>query len=141
VRFASLSVKERFRTQVQGAHVAKTILIVDDSETVRQQVGTALEQAGYLVVRAVDGSDGWLQLAKRPFDLAILDVNMPRLGGLELLERVRKDANLRHIPVLMLTTEMRRESIDRAKAAGAKGWMTKPVKLDALVATVERVIS
>lgn len=121
--------------------MAKTILIVDDSETVRQQVGTALEQAGYVVVRAVDGSDGWLQLAKRPFDLAIFDVNMPRLGGLELLERVRKDASLRHIPVLMLTTEVRREAIERAKAAGAKGWMTKPVKLDALVATVERVTS
>ncbi len=119
----------------------KKVMVLDDSETVRKQVGAALEGAGYAVVEAKDGVDGLGQLeSDNEIAMVVLDINMPRMGGLEMLERMRKRDNLEETPVLILTTEADPTLIDRARAAGAKGWLVKPVKPDLLVKAVDRFL-
>jgi two-component system chemotaxis response regulator CheY len=120
----------------------KKVLIVDDSETIRQQVARALEQAGFTVIEAGDGVDGLEKVAEHEgISMAILDVNMPRLNGLDMLERLRQNPKTAKLPVLMLTTEAQESLIDRARKAGAKGWLIKPVKLEHLVLTVNKLAS
>ena len=116
----------------------KKILVIDDSPTVRQQVGLALSQAGYQVLEAVDGLDA---IGKVDASVAMLicDVNMPRMNGLEMLEKLRADARWKSLPVVMLTTEGQPALIERAKKAGAKGWIIKPFKAELLVAAVQRL--
>ncbi|MGC4093429.1 MAG: response regulator [Polyangiaceae bacterium] len=117
----------------------RKVLIVDDSETIRQQVASALEQAGFGVVEACDGIDGLECASANELCMVILDVNMPRLSGLEMLERLKSDPRHAKLPVLMLTTEVQQSMIERAKKAGARGWMIKPVKMDQLVSTVTKL--
>jgi two-component system chemotaxis response regulator CheY len=119
----------------------KKVLIVDDSETIRHQVASALEAAGFIVLEAQDGLDGLERLEETELSLVILDINMPRMDGLELLERMRENPKHAKIPVLMLTTEAQQSIIERAKKAGAKGWMIKPVKMPQLVNAVARLAS
>lgn len=116
----------------------KKILVVDDSPTVRQQVGLALSQAGYEIVEAVDGLDA-IGKVDPTIAMMICDVNMPRMNGLEMLEKLRTDARWNALPVVMLTTEGQPGLIERAKKAGAKGWIIKPFKADLLVAAVKRL--
>jgi two-component system, chemotaxis family, chemotaxis protein CheY len=119
----------------------KKILIVDDSETIRQQIGRALGGAGFTVVEATDGIDGLDRVdSHRDLSLIILDVNMPRLNGLDMLDRLSSEART-NVPVLILTTEAQQALIDRARKAGAKGWIIKPVKLDLLVQAVTKLAS
>jgi two-component system chemotaxis response regulator CheY len=117
----------------------KKILVVDDSETIRITVSETLNKAGFLVTQAIDGVDGLAKLGQDTFDLVILDVNMPRLNGLEMLEKMRDDPKNAAIPVVMLTTEAHFALIDRAKKLGAKGWMIKPVKPENLVAAAKKI--
>lgn len=119
----------------------RKVLIVDDSETIRQQVASALERAGFGVVEAADGVDGLERASQHELCMVILDVNMPRLNGLEMLERLKSDPRHAKLPVLMLTTEVQQSMIERAKKAGARGWMIKPVKMDQLVSTVNKLTS
>ena len=116
----------------------KKILVIDDSPTVRQQVGLALTQAGFQVVEAVDGVDA---IAKVDATIAMMvcDVNMPRMGGLELVEQIHGNAKLAGVPIVMLTTEGNPAHIQRAKQAGVKGWIIKPFKAELLVAAVQRL--
>jgi two-component system chemotaxis response regulator CheY len=116
----------------------KKILVIDDSPTVRQQVGLALSQAGYQVVEAVDGVDA-ISKVDASVSMLICDVNMPRMNGLEMLEKLRTDARWKALPVVMLTTEGQPALIERAKKAGAKGWIIKPFKAELLVAAVQRL--
>ncbi|HEY8943363.1 MAG TPA: response regulator [Polyangiaceae bacterium] len=118
---------------------AKKVLVVDDSETIRQQVGKALTGAGFTVVEAADGLEGLEQAAAHEISLAIVDVNMPRLNGLEMLERLKADPKHEKIAILILTTEVQASLIERAKKAGARGWMIKPVKMEHLVSTVNKL--
>ena len=122
--------------------MSKKVLIVDDSATIRQQVRAALASAGFDVVEASDGTEG-AETINRLADLAavICDVNMPRMGGLEMLEVVKKDPKHTGLPVVMLTTEGQHELIQRAKAAGAKGWIVKPFKPDLLLAAIRKLTS
>lgn len=116
------------------------IMIVDDSMTVRQQVAAALSGAGFQVVEAVDGEDGLAQIAReKDLALVICDVNMPRLNGLDMLDKLRASDATATLPVLMLTTEGQPEYVMRAKALGAKGWMVKPVKPELLVSAVRKL--
>jgi two-component system chemotaxis response regulator CheY len=116
----------------------KKILIVDDSETIRQRVVGALERAGFATATARDGVEGLLAIQEQKPALVILDVNMPRMNGLDMLEKL--DLKTSGLPVLLLTTEVQPSLMERAKKAGARGWMVKPVNLEQLVATVRKVV-
>jgi two-component system chemotaxis response regulator CheY len=119
---------------------AKKILIIDDSATVRQQVRKALAEASFEVVEAEDGVQG-LEVILGRQDLAVVlcDVNMPRLGGLEMLEMLNAKGKPVGLPILMLTTEGQPALVQRAKAAGANGWIVKPFKAELLVATIRKL--
>jgi two-component system, chemotaxis family, chemotaxis protein CheY len=118
----------------------KKILVVDDSATVRQQVGLALKQAGYTVLEASDGIEGLAALDKGGISLVICDVNMPRMTGLEMLEQVRRDPRHISLPVVMLTTEGHPALVERAKKAGAKGWIVKPFKAELMLSAVGKLV-
>jgi two-component system chemotaxis response regulator CheY len=117
----------------------KKVMIVDDSRTVRQQVVAALGPAGFEVVEAQDGIEA-LERMKATSDLALIicDVNMPRMNGLEMLGAAR-ESGLLSIPVVMLTTEGRTDLIEKAKRAGARGWLVKPFKPDQLIAVARKL--
>jgi two-component system chemotaxis response regulator CheY len=117
----------------------KRILVIDDSPSVRQQVGMALTQAGFTVVEAPDGAKGLELIEGSAFSAVICDVNMPRMNGLEMLEALKARGTRPSLPVIMLTTEGQPAMIQRAKAAGAKGWMIKPFKADLLIAAVQKL--
>jgi two-component system chemotaxis response regulator CheY len=122
--------------------VGKKILVVDDSPTVRQQVGMALKQAGFEVAEATDGADGLAKVsADREIAMVILDVNMPRMNGLEMLEAVKQGGKNAGLHVIMLTSEGQQSLIERAKKAGAKGWIVKPFKAELLVAAVKKLLA
>jgi two-component system chemotaxis response regulator CheY len=118
----------------------KKVLIVDDSATVRQQVRTALSGAQFDVIEAVDGVEG-AEAIEQVADLAavICDVNMPRMDGLEMLETVRKNPRSALLPIVMLTSEGQHELVQRAKTAGAKGWIVKPFKPELLLAAIRKL--
>lgn len=115
-------------------------MIVDDSRTIRQQVSFTLNKGGFDVVEAEDGNDGISKLKANP-DLAVIisDVNMPNMNGLAMVEAIVADATLSHPPIVMLTTEGSGELVDRARKAGAKGWLVKPFKPEQLVAVVQKL--
>jgi two-component system chemotaxis response regulator CheY len=116
------------------------VMIVDDSLLVRRQVGVALGIAGYQVIEACDGLDA-LDKLEPSLSLIVCDVNMPRMGGLELLERIHADPRLAAVPIVMLTTEASSELFARARELGAKAWLVKPFKPDLLVAAVRKLAS
>jgi two-component system, chemotaxis family, chemotaxis protein CheY len=117
--------------------MANKILIADDSMLVRRQVTAALTGAGYSVVEAVDGEDACQKITP---DLALIvcDLNMPKMSGMELLEKLHGDAQLRTVPFVMLTTEARPGMFERAKTFGAKAWLIKPFKADLLLAAIHK---
>ncbi len=121
--------------------MAKKVLIVDDSRTIRQQVNFTLSKSGLEVVEAEDGKDGIEKLKANPdVSMIISDVNMPNMNGLEMVEAIAADSTIPHPPIVMLTTEGSGELVDRAKKAGAKGWLVKPFKPDQLVAIVTKLV-
>ncbi|MEP7119521.1 MAG: response regulator [Byssovorax sp.] len=116
-------------------------MVVDDSRTMRQQVGIVLTAAGFEIVEAEDGLDGLEKVRQTPdLSLILCDVNMPRMSGLEMLVHVKSDPRFADLPFLMLTTEAQPAFITRAKQAGAKGWIVKPFKPDLLVGTVRKLV-
>ena len=119
--------------------MTKTVLTVDDSRTMRDMLLLALSDAGYRVVQAEDGMHGLEVLAGETPDVIVTDINMPRLDGFGFIEKVRHDAKYRALPILVLTTESDAEKKDRARRAGATGWIVKPFDPTKLVAAVRRV--
>ncbi len=120
--------------------MSKKVLVVDDSQTVRQQVSIALSQAGYEVLEAGDGVEGFDKISgDQEIKLVVCDVNMPRMNGLEMVEKVRGESQFDKLPIVMLTTEGAPQLIARAKKAGAKGWIVKPFKADLLVKAVDKL--
>jgi len=120
--------------------MTQTIIVIDDSDTVREQLAIVLVGAGYEVIEARDGMAGATAIRNNPTAaLAICDVNMPRLGGVDMLELL-DGTSAGAMPVLMLTTEGRPDMIERARAFGAKGWMVKPFKPTMLLATVRKLV-
>lgn len=121
--------------------MGKSILIVDDSVTIILSMRGILERAGHAVSSAASGEEAVLVLRKglRP-DLIITDYHMGALNGIDLVREVRKMANLRFIPVLMVTTESQQARRAEAKAAGATGWLVKPVQPDALIQVIRQVV-
>jgi two-component system chemotaxis response regulator CheY len=120
--------------------LTKTILVVDDSGSVRQQVGIALRRAGFTMAEASDGQEGLAMIdANRDIDMVICDINMPNMNGLEMVEKVKAKPENKSLPILMLTTEGQPGLVKRAKEAGAVGWIVKPFNSSQLVQTVEHL--
>jgi two-component system chemotaxis response regulator CheY len=119
--------------------MAKIILTVDDSASVRQMVKFTLVDAGYTVIEAVDGQDALTKLT-RPVNLVITDLNMPNLDGIGLIKRLRANPACKGIPIIMLTTESQDSRKQEGKAAGATGWIVKPFATQQLLAVVKRVL-
>src|ERR1039458_3113160 len=119
--------------------MAKVILTVDDSSSVRQMVKFTLADAGYTVIEAVDGNDALAKLAQ-PVNLVITDLNMPNLDGIGLIRRVRALPACKGVPIIMLTTESQESRKLEGKAAGATGWIVKPFATQQLLAVVKRVL-
>ena len=111
-------------------------------ELLLAQVTRALKSDGLETVPATDGQDAWDQLrgGAAP-NLIVCDVNMPKMNGLELLERLQEDAAYAELPVLMLTTEGEPDLIRRARQMGAKGWLVKPFQPELLLAAVTKLVS
>lgn len=120
--------------------MAKTILAVDDSGSLRQMVAFSLKAAGYDVVSAVDGQDGLNQAKEKTVDLVLTDQNMPIMDGLTLITNLRELASYQKVPILMLTTESSDEMKAKGKAAGANGWLVKPFDPKRLIEVVQKVI-
>ncbi len=119
--------------------MAKTIMTVDDSASVRQMVSFTLKSEGHSVIEAVDGKDALGKL-KGPVDMIITDLNMPNMDGIELIKQVRAQSAYKFIPIIMLTTESQAEKKQDGKAAGATGWIVKPFKPEQLLAVVKKVL-
>ncbi|MDP5240249.1 response regulator [Uliginosibacterium sp. 31-16] len=121
--------------------MAKTILIVDDSMSLRTTLGIALKGSGYDVVEAVDGKDGLAKLDGRKYNLIISDVNMPNMDGLSFVKAAKAMAGYRFTPVLMLTTEGDAGKMAEGKAAGVRAWVIKPFQPPALLDAVAKLVS
>lgn len=119
--------------------MAKTIMVVDDSISIRQVVGLALKQAGYDVIEGVDGKDALAKLTGQKVNLIISDVNMPNMDGISFVRELKTRPAYKFTPVLMLTTESQEDKKEQGKAAGAKAWMVKPFKPEALLAAVQKL--
>jgi two-component system chemotaxis response regulator CheY len=120
--------------------VAKSILAVDDSASIRQMVAFTLKSAGYDVIEAVDGEDGLAKAKFKPVDLVLTDQNMPRMDGLSMVRALRLLPNYRTAPILILTTESGDAMKSQGKAAGATGWLVKPFDPKRLLEVVKKVI-
>lgn len=119
--------------------MAKTILTVDDSKTMRDMLKATLAGAGYGVVQAENGQEGLDKLGATAADLIITDVNMPVMDGLTFVERCRAKSGTVATPILILTTESSEDMKARGRAAGATGWIVKPFDPDSLLRVVEKV--
>ena len=116
-----------------------TVLTVDDSRTIRNMLLMTLTSAGYDTVQAEDGVHGLEVLEGSEPDVIITDINMPRMDGFGFIENVRNSDQYRGIPILVLTTESDAEKKDRARQAGATGWIVKPFDPDKLLNAIQRV--
>ena len=119
--------------------MAKVIMTVDDSTSIRQMLNVTLNQAGYEVVEAADGQEAADKLAGLHMDMLLTDLNMPNKNGLELIEWVRSMPKFKFTPIIMLTTESDAEMKQKAKAAGATAWVVKPFRPEQLLAVMKKV--
>lgn len=120
--------------------MSKCILVVDDSETVRQVLQLTLSKAGFEVVEAEDGVDALSKLSNESVDMIVTDLNMPNMDGLELIRKVREEGSYRFTPIVMLTTESSEEKKQAGRAAGASGWIVKPFKPEQLLKVVKMIL-
>lgn len=120
--------------------MGKTILIVDDSESIREVVSFTLQNEGYDVLVGIDGKDALQFLDGRNIDLIITDLHMPNMDGIGLIKEVRKMESYQRIPILFLTTESQAAKKMEAKEAGATGWIIKPFVPAKLIAAINKVL-
>lgn len=120
--------------------MAKTILIVDDSASIRQVVGIALRGAGYDVIEASDGKDALSKMTGQKIHLIISDVNMPNMDGITFLKEVKANPKYKFTPVIMLTTEAGQDKMTEGRAAGAKAWVVKPFQPPQMLDAVSKLV-
>jgi two-component system chemotaxis response regulator CheY len=120
--------------------MAKTILIVDDSASMRQLVTFALKDVGFEVVAAVDGKDALGKLNSAKVDMVVTDLNMPNMDGIELIKQLRSSTATKFTPVVMLTTESQESKKQEGKQAGASGWIVKPFTPDKLIEVIKKFV-
>lgn len=119
--------------------MSKTILTIDDSASIRQMVTLTLSSAGYTVVEAGDGAEGYAKATSNRIDAVITDLNMPVMNGLDFIRKFRAHPSSTGVPIVFLTTESDEEMKAQARSAGATGWIVKPFKQDQLLAVVRKV--
>jgi CheY-like chemotaxis protein len=126
-------------SEMDGASMAKRILTIDDSKTMRDMLMLTLAEAGFEVLQAVDGQHGLDVLGDERVDVVITDINMPKMDGYGVIRNLRKNPVHKSTPILVLTTESDTEKRIIAREAGATGWMVKPFDPDRLIATIRKV--
>lgn len=120
--------------------MAKMILIVDDSGSVRSVLTIALKSAGYDVIEGCDGVDALSKMTGQKINLIISDVNMPNMDGITFVKEVKKMPNYKFTPICMLTTESEQSKMQEGKSAGVKAWIVKPFQPPTLLKAVEKLI-
>lgn len=120
--------------------MAKNVLAVDDSPSIRQMVAFTLRGAGFGVVEASDGREGLEKARSSQVELVLTDQNMPNMDGLSLIRSLRATPQYARVPILMLTTEFSDEMKAKGRAAGATGWLVKPFDPNRLLEVVRRVL-
>ncbi|GAB4256251.1 MAG: response regulator [Methylomicrobium sp.] len=118
----------------------KTIMIVDDSSSIRQLVKISLKGDGYEVIEASDGKDALSKMDGKKIHLIISDVNMPNMDGITFVKEAKKLPAYKFTPVIMLTTESQQSKIQEGQAAGAKAWVVKPFQPQQMLAAVSKLI-
>ncbi len=121
--------------------MAKTIMVVDDSASLRQVVSIALKCAGYETIEACDGKDALSKLTGQKIHLIISDVNMPNMDGITFVTEAKKKPEYKFTPVIMLTTEAGEDKKQAGQAAGAKAWVVKPFQPAQMLAAVSKLIA
>lgn len=117
-----------------------TVMLVDDSRTILLSLSTVLTKAGHQVVTASDGAQALAAIAGSRPQVVITDLNMPGMDGIAFVAEARKRPETRFVPILMLTTESDTAKREAAKAAGATGWLVKPVQAEQLLDVIARVL-
>lgn len=120
--------------------MAKTIMVVDDSASLRQVVSIALKSAGYDVIEGCDGRDALAKLNGQKIHLVISDVNMPNMDGISFVKALKALPAYRFTPVIMLTTESQESKKAEGQAAGAKAWVVKPFKPELMLNAVQKLV-
>lgn len=120
--------------------MSKTIMIVDDSASVRHSVAEALSEAGYNMLEACDGKDALKKLTGSRVHLIISDVNMPNMDGIAMVKEVKQLPAYKFTPIIMLTTEGSDKVKESGKAAGVKAWMVKPFKPEQMIQAVKTLV-
>ena len=118
----------------------KTILVVDDEKIMLSLFSRMLSSTGYHVLTADSGAAALQALANNQVELVFTDVNMPGGDGISLISKIRQHPNGRNVPIIMVTTESQMEKKNQAKAAGANGWLQKPIKMNNLVSIAQRLL-
>jgi two-component system chemotaxis response regulator CheY len=120
--------------------MGKTIMIVDDSFTLRQVLSMTLKKEGYDVIEAEDGLDALKKLTGRKISMFICDVNMPNMDGISLLKELNSIDECKYVPKIMLTTESEHEKMKQGQSAGAKAWIVKPFQQDTMLNAIKKLI-
>jgi two-component system, chemotaxis family, chemotaxis protein CheY len=119
--------------------MTKTIMVVDDSASMRQVVGIALKSEGYTVIEGRDGKDALSKLTGQKVHLIISDVNMPVMDGISFVKEVKQLHNYKFTPIIMLITESEEGKKREGQAAGARAWVVKPFKAEQLLNAVQKL--
>lgn len=127
---------------METAQKRKRILVVDDSESIRELIAIGLEMQGYDVIRGVNGEDGYKRLQENSdCSLVITDMNMPVMDGLSFLKKIRAESTNKFLPVLIITSEVQEAKRREAREAGATGWITKPFANQQLITVIKRLLN
>ncbi|MCS6865709.1 MAG: response regulator [Gemmataceae bacterium] len=121
--------------------MGKSVLIVDDSRTIRQMLGDTLRSAGFRVLEGANGEEALRRVVGQTVHLVITDLNMPVMGGLALIEQLRAKKEFRFTPILVLTTESDESRKNQGRAVGATGWIVKPFDPERLIQVVKRLVA
>lgn len=120
--------------------MANTILLIDDSPTLRAVLGTMLKAHGYLVIEAENGHTAMALIHRNDFDIVLCDINMPVMDGITFIKTFKQEPQMLNKPVLVLTTENTAKIKQEARNAGASGWMVKPYKDKSILEAIEKLL-
>jgi two-component system chemotaxis response regulator CheY len=120
--------------------MVRTVMIVDDSASMRQLISFSLKDAGFNVIAAVDGKDALDKINGSQIDMVVTDLNMPNIDGIELIRQLRGNPSFKFTPIVMLTTESQDAKKQEGKDAGASGWIVKPFQPERLLEVINKFL-